>query len=90
MEKKAPSSEATRPKAEASSSKVRTLGMECHFESTVAVGTTITGRPPHRSVRARLCIRLLPRMMASVEAFVGIRMQNLGLGNPSVQQWGKT
>ncbi len=45
MEKKAPSSEATRPKAEASSSKVRTLGMECHFESTVAVGTTITGRP---------------------------------------------
>ncbi len=26
----------------------------------VAVGTTITDRPPHRSVRARLRIRLLP------------------------------
>ena len=30
--------------------------------STVAVGTTIADRPPHRSVRARLRIRLLPRM----------------------------
>jgi hypothetical protein len=29
-------------------------------------------------------------MMASVEAFDGIRMQNPGLGNPPVQQWGKT
>ena len=29
---------------------------------TVAVGTTIADRPPHRSVRARLRIRLLPRM----------------------------
>ena len=29
---------------------------------TLAVGTTIAGRPPHRSVRARLRIRLLPRM----------------------------
>ena len=28
----------------------------------VAVGTTIADRPPHRSVRARLRIRLLPRM----------------------------
>ncbi len=30
------------------------------FRLTVAVGTTITDRPPHRSVRARLRIRLLP------------------------------
>jgi hypothetical protein len=29
-------------------------------------------------------------MMASVEAFIGIRMQNSGFGNPPVQQWGKT
>src|SRR5579864_8291899 len=29
---------------------------------TVAVGTAITGRPPHRSVQARLRIRLLPWM----------------------------
>src|SRR6266849_5220926 len=28
----------------------------------VAVGTTIADRPPHRSVRARSRIRLLPRM----------------------------
>jgi hypothetical protein len=28
----------------------------------VAVGTTIADRPPHRSVRARLRIRLLPKM----------------------------
>ena len=60
------------------------------FGPFVAVGTTIAGRPPHRSVRARLGIRLLPRMMASVEAFIGIRMQNSGLGNPPVQQWGET
>ena len=55
----------------------------------VAVGTTITGRPPHRSVRARLRIRLLPRMNG-VEAFVGIRMQNTRLWNPPVQQWVET
>src|SRR5258708_32184357 len=29
----------------------------------VAVGTTIAGRPPHRSVLARLRIRLLPRLL---------------------------
>jgi len=29
-------------------------------------------------------------MVASVEAFVGIRMQNSGLGNPPVLQWGET
>src|SRR5215475_3236191 len=53
---------------------------------TLAVGTTITGRPPHRSVRARLRIRLLPRMNG-VEALIGIGVQNAGGRNPPVQQW---
>ena len=57
--------------------------------STVAVGTTIASRPPHRSVRARLRIRLLLRMYG-VEALIGIRMQNTGLRNPPVQQWVET
>jgi hypothetical protein len=56
---------------------------------TLAVGTTITGRPPHRSVRARLRIRLLPRMNG-VKALVGIGMQNTGLRNPPIQQWVET
>ena len=55
------------------------------LSALVAVGTTIAGRPPHRSVRARLRIRLLPRMNG-VEAFIGIRMQNAGCRNPPVQQ----
>ena len=39
-----------------------TLPSEFEVEGlAVAVGTTITDRPPHRSVRARLRIRLLPR-----------------------------
>src|ERR1035438_6295694 len=33
-----------------------------HCGAIVAVGTTITDRPPHRSVRARWRIRLLPWM----------------------------
>src|SRR3954454_7943630 len=37
-----------------------------------AVGTTIDDRPPHRTVRARLRIRLPPRM-SSEEAFHWIR-----------------
>ena len=57
--------------------------------ATLAVGTTITGRPPHRSVRARLRIRLLPKMNG-VKTLVGIGMQNAGLRNPSVQQWVET
>jgi hypothetical protein len=52
---------------------------------TVAVGTTIADRPPHRSVRARLRIRLLPRMNG-VEALVRIRMQNMRVRNPPVQR----
>ena len=45
----------------------------------VAVGTTIADRPPHRSVQARLRIRLLPRMSGG-EAGIRIRVQNAGLG----------
>jgi hypothetical protein len=49
-----------------------------------AVGTTIADRPPHRSVRARLRTRLLPRMSGG-EADMRIGMQNAGLRNPPVQ-----
>src|SRR5437773_2765539 len=59
------------------------------FRPTVAVGTIIAGRPPRRSVRARLRIRLLP-WMAGGEACIRIRMQSAGLGNPPVQDWGET
>ena len=57
--------------------------------ATVAVGTTITDRPPHRSVRARLRIRLLPKMNG-VEALVGIGMQDMGVWNPPAEQWVET
>src|SRR5260370_42486077 len=53
---------------------------------TVAVGTTIADRPPHRSVLARLRIRLL-RRMSGVEACIRIGMQNPGWWNPPVQDW---
>jgi hypothetical protein len=49
----------------------------------VAVGTIIADRPPLRSVRARLRIRLLPRM-AGVKALHRIRMENASDWNPSV------
>src|SRR5580658_1022827 len=55
---------------------------------TVAVGTTIADRPPHRSVQARLRIRLL-RRMSGVEACIRIGVQNAGWRNPPVQDWGK-
>src|SRR5258707_14454265 len=63
--------------------RIRSVGI------TVAVGTLITERPPHRSVRARLRIRLL-RRMSGVEARIGIGVQNAGRRNPPVQDWGKT
>src|SRR6266436_1059340 len=63
--------------------------LEARFWTTVAVGTTITDRPPHRSVHARLRIRLLPRMNG-VEALVGIRMEKKGVRNPPVEQWVET
>src|SRR5262245_26438478 len=49
-----------------------------------AVGTTIADRPPHRTVRARLRIRL-PPWMGRGEACMWIRMQNAGQGNPAVK-----
>src|ERR1017187_4093686 len=56
---------------------------------TVAVGTTIADRPPHRSVRARLRTRLLP-WMSGGEANMRIGMQNTRLGNPPVQDGEQT
>ena len=56
---------------------------------TVAVGTTIADRPPHRSVQARLRIRLLS-WMSGGKAGVRIRMQNAGLRNPPGQERGET
>src|ERR1700674_1727938 len=62
----------------------------CRFiPAHVAVGTTIADRPPHRSVRARLRIRLL-RRMSGVEACIGIGVQNARWRNPPVQDWGET
>jgi hypothetical protein len=51
----------------------------------VAVGTIITDRPPHRSVRALLRIRLPPRM-AGVKALHRIRMKNARDRNPSLRE----
>jgi hypothetical protein len=70
---------------------LRTLALLAMDRRTihVAVGTTIADRPPHRSVRARLRIRLL-RRMSGVEACIGIGVQNAGWRNPPVQDWGKT
>src|SRR5215471_3315066 len=55
----------------------------------VAVGTTIAGHPPHRSVQARLRVRLLSRMSGG-KAGIRIRMQNAGWWNPSVQERDET
>src|SRR5260370_41984302 len=55
----------------------------------VAVGTTIADRPPHRSVQARLRIRLLSGMSGG-KAGIRIRMQNTGLRNPPVQERDET
>ena len=51
---------------------------------TVAVGTSIADRPPHRTVRARLRIRL-PPWMGGDKAVHWIRMQDTGYWNPAVQ-----
>ena len=50
---------------------------------TVAVGTTIADRPPHRSVRARLRIRLLPRM-SSGKVCLPHTVQSLGHAFPAL------
>jgi len=49
-----------------------------------AVGTVIAERPPHRSVRARLRIRL-PPWMSSEEASDRIRMQDAWSWNPPLE-----
>src|SRR5215471_2789572 len=49
-----------------------------------AVGTTIIDRPPHRTVRALLCIRL-PPWMSSDETLVRIRMEHAGCWNPALK-----
>src|SRR5215467_2230001 len=54
-----------------------------------AVGTTIADRPPHRSVRALLRIRL-PPWMSGGEALLRIGMKNAGFWNPSVEQRSKS
>jgi len=59
------------------------------FWIVVAVGTTIADRPPHRSVQARLRIRLLS-WMSGGKAGIRIRMQNTGLRNPPVQERDET
>jgi hypothetical protein len=49
------------------------------------VETIIADRPPHRSVRALLRIRLPPRM-GSVKALHRIRMENASDGNPALHE----
>src|SRR5215472_18449810 len=51
---------------------------------TVAVGTTITGRPPRRSVRARLRIRLLPWMNGGETHCLPHTAQSLGHAFPAL------
>src|SRR5260370_2467602 len=51
----------------------------------VAVGTRVTPRPPHGSVRAPLCIRLLPRVLDG-ETLVGPGMKDSRLWEPVVSQ----
>src|ERR1700685_1774058 len=51
----------------------------------VAVGTRVTPRPPHGSVRAPLCIRLLPRVLDG-ETLVGPRMKDSRFWEPVVSQ----
>src|SRR6202011_1618920 len=54
------------------------------FFYIVAVGTTIADRPPHRSVRARLRIRLLP-WMSNGKTLLGVWMQHPWDGNPAIK-----
>src|SRR5260370_21499941 len=55
--------------------------------SSDAVGTIISDRPPHRTVRALLRIRL-PPWMSGEEARCTIRMQNAWGWNPSLEDPG--
>src|SRR6202142_2754377 len=51
----------------------------------VAVGARVTPRPPHGSVRASLCIRLLPRVPDG-ETLVGPGMKDSRLWEPVIRQ----
>src|SRR6266852_1438340 len=51
---------------------------------TVAVGTTIADRPPRRSVRARLRIRLLPWMNSGETHCLPHTVQSLGHALPAL------
>src|ERR1035437_3840428 len=51
----------------------------------VAVGTTITDRPPHRSVRARLA-HTAPTLDTGVKTGAGVRMQDSGERNPAIEE----
>src|SRR3954471_10438280 len=51
----------------------------------VAVGISVARYPPHRSVRALPCIRLLSWML-SVEANARVRMENTRFGQPTFGQ----
>src|SRR5258708_5754902 len=55
------------------------------FRFHVAVGTRVTPRPPHGSVRAPLCIRLLPGVLDG-ETLVGPGMKDSRLWEPVVSQ----
>ena len=55
------------------------------FPFRVAVGARVTPRPPHRSVRAPLCIRLLPRVPDG-ETLVRPGMKDSRLWEPVVRQ----
>jgi hypothetical protein len=54
--------------------------------TAVAVGTTIAGRPPHRSVRAALP-HTAPTLDTGVKAHVRIWMQGAGHGYPPVKEF---
>src|SRR5262245_5471104 len=55
---------------------------------TLAVGTIITDRPPHRSRTCSFTHTLLPRLR-DVETLPGMGSQNTSWGNPPVHQWGE-
>src|SRR6266478_6445364 len=54
------------------------------FPVVVAVGTTIADRPPRRSVRARLRIRLLPWMNGGETCYLPHTVQSLGHALPAL------
>ena len=51
----------------------------------VAVGTALSGRPPHRSEHA-LLTHSAPASGSDVEALVGPGMENAGLRNPALRK----